>query len=282
MTTPTEQLYLTLTPEQIDDYCFRAPPGDQNMLHMFGGQVLAQALNATSRTVPEGRHAHSVHAYFLRSGDVGKPIDFFVESLRDGGSFSTRHVVAKQEGKAIFDASLSFKPLEPGHTHQPEAPEVPPPDSFQNDVERREKEGLSLAYTEINPFSVFDIRTVGPMPDEFTEGDDERQGLWIKAANPTSDTLLMQQCLIAYVSDFRLLCSAMKPHGIKFWAKNVLSASLDHALWFHRPFKFDEWFYYDLTGPVAGDARGLNFGRIYDSSGRIIASTAQEGLMRVS
>lgn len=280
MTTSTQQLYNALTPEQIDAYLFMSPASPNPRGRLFGGQVLAQALNTASRTVPEERCAHSMHAYFLRSGDDRKPVIFYVEPLRDGGSFSTRHVVAKQNGKAILNASVSFKVAEEGLSHQPDAPDVPAPLTLPNDLERRREHGLAEAYADYDVFNAFDFRTVGPLPDEFEKGDSKTQGIWIKPTAPVSDSILMQQCLLAYLSDVRLMVSAMKPHGLKFWGENVQAASLDHALWFHRPFNFDDWLYYDQSGPVCADARGLNLGRLFDSSGQLIASAAQEGLMR--
>lgn len=281
MTTPIEQLYEFLTPDQHDTYLFSSPEHTTHLRHIFGGQVLAQALSAATRTVPEERQAHSMHAYFLRSGDNRKQVMFHVEPLRDGGSFSTRHVVAKQDGKAIFNVTISFKIPEQGLEHQPEAPDFPSPDSFQNDLEYRKENGLSLAYADRDPFSTFDYRTVGSLPDQFQKGDSQTQGLWIKTADPASESVLMQQCLVAYLSDYRLMTSAIKPYGLKFWDESFQSGSLDHAIWFHRPFKFDQWLYYDMVGPVCSDARGLNYGRFYDSSGQLVASTVQEGLMRV-
>ena len=281
MTTPTQQLHLSLTPEQIEPHLFSSPAVPSHLGHIFGGQAMAQALSAASRTVPAERHAHSLHARFLRSGDDNKPVQFHVESLRDGGSFSTRQVLAEQDEKVILHATVSYKVPEPGPIRQPQMPEIPAPSSLMTDQERRRAEGLSFTFAEPNPFSTFEMRTVGPLPEQFTAGEGDTQGVWMKAASPASDSVLMQQCLLAYVSDFRLMCSSMKPHGLKFHDENLQYGSLDHSLWFHRPFRFDDWFYYDLVGAVSADARGLNFGRLYDSNGQLIASTAQEGLMRV-
>lgn len=281
MTTSTQQLFAALTPDQIDADLFISPPSASAMNRLFGGQMLASTLNAASRTVPEGRYAHSMHAYFLRSGGNEIPVVFYVDRIRDGGSFTTRNVVAKQDGKAIINASISYKVPEQGIEHQPQCPEAPDPLSLQNDVERRKQQGLSLAYVDHDIFSTFDLRTVGPLPDEFEPGDSETQGVWIKTTAPASDSVLMQQCLLSYLSDIRLMVSAMKPHGLQFWGEKVQAASLDHALWFHRPFTFDDWIYYDLAGPVSADGRGLNYGRFYDRSGQLIASSAQEGLMRI-
>lgn len=281
MTTPTEQLCLSLTPEQIDTFLFKSPAIPCNLTHIFGGQVLAQSLSAASRTVTEDRRAHSLHAYFLRSGNKDKPVVFYVEPLRDGGSFSTRHVVAKQDGKAIFNASISYKVPESGLQHQPTAPDAPPPLSLEKDVDRRTANGLSRAYIDPDTFSAFEFRTFGALPEEFSEGDDTTQGIWLRLKGPKPDSMLLQQCMLAFVSDFRLMGSALKPHGLKFVNPKLQSASLDHTLWFHQPFEFDDWLYYDISGPTSADSRGLNFGRFYDSNGQLIASTAQEGLMRI-
>jgi len=238
--------------------------------------MLGQALSAASRTVSEERFAHSMHGYFLRSGDNNKPVVFYVEVLRDGGSFSTRNVVAKQGGKAIFNASVSFKVSEPEHpeqrSHQPVAPKVPSPSSLQSDWERRKAKGFPDTYADLDPFSVFDFRTVGPLFDEVKEGDSDAHGYWVKATESALESVLMQQCLIAYLSDIRMLAGALMPHGLKPMDEGIHCTSLDHSIWFHQPFQFDDWLYHDLVGPVSADARGLNFGRFYDVNGQLIAS----------
>jgi acyl-CoA thioesterase-2 len=282
----TEQLYDLLKPEQLDPYLFRCPPSDSPLPNLFGGQVMAQSLNAALQTVPENRIMHSMHAYFLRPGKANTPIIFEVDPIRDGGSFTTRRVVARQNGKAIFNTSISFMEQEEGFEHQTDMPKVPAPEELATDDERMD------AFKQANPdfkglpkvdkFNVFEIRTNGKLLVE--AGTKKREpvlGFWLKTTSPLPDDQIMHQTLLAYASDFRLMGTSLLPHGVNFYTSNMQAASLDHALWIHRPLKLDDWIYYDLSGPNAQGGRGLNFGRFYNRDGVLVASTAQEGLIRL-
>ncbi|GAA5315347.1 MAG: acyl-CoA thioesterase II [Candidatus Pelagadaptatus aseana] len=282
----TEKLYASLKPEQLDPYLFRSPAADSPLPNLFGGQVMAQSLNAAIQTVPEDRMMHSMHAYFLRPGKPNTPIIFDVDPIRDGGSFTTRRVVAKQNGKAIFNTSISFMAEEEGFEHQMDMPDVPAPDSLPTDEERK------AAFQKANPdfkglpnvdkFNVFEIRTNGKLLMEAAgEKRDPQLGFWFKTVEPLANDPIIHQTLLAYASDFRLMGTSLLPHGVNFYTTNMQAASLDHALWIHRDFKADEWIYYDISGPNAQGGRGLNFGRFFSHDGTLIASTAQEGLIRL-
>lgn len=283
--TPTEKLCSLLETEQLDRLLFRSRPAPSELPHVFGGQVLAQALNAAIRTVIDDRQIHSLHAYFLRPGDINRPIIFDVDPIRDGGSFTTRRVVAKQNGKAIFNAAFSFQLPEQGLEHQDEMPEIPMPQSLRADkdeIEHLRKENITL---ELPPngdiFGAFELRTLGPLPFLQAKQPIARQGYWLKTVNPVAGDQSIHQALLAYMSDYRLMGTALIPHGVMFHDANMQAASLDHSMWFHASFRADEWLYYDMDSPISVGGRGLNFGRIYTADGRLVASTAQEGLMRV-
>lgn len=279
--TATEKFSQVLQPEQLDRFLFRSPPVPSELSHIFGGQVLAQALSAGTRTVEVAHHTHSMHVYFLRAGNIDAPVFYHVDPVRDGGSFSTRRVLAKQDGKDILMAAISYKSSEQGVAHQPSMPKVPAPDSLPTDLQRRQVRSEELEFVVPDAFKAFDYKTVGPLPEEEQDAPFENQGFWFKTKDKAPESLLAHQCLLAYATDIRLMDSAMRPHGLRYTDKNLLVASMDHALWFHRPFRVDRWLYYDLAGPVASDGLGLNFGRLYDEQGILIASAAQEGLMRM-
>ena len=283
--TPTEKLCSLLETEQLDRLLFRSCPAPSELPHVFGGQVLAQALNAAIRTVVDDRQIHSLHAYFLRPGDINRPIIFDVDPIRDGGSFTTRRVVAKQNGKAIFNAAFSFQIPEQGLEHQDEMPEIPLPQTLRADIDEIEqlrKENPTLALPPNGDiFGAFELRTHGPLPFLQPKQPIARQGYWLKTVNPVAGDQSIHQALLAYMSDYRLMGTALIPHGVMFHDANMQAASLDHSMWFHAPFRADEWLYYDMDSPISVGGRGLNFGRIYTADGRLVASTAQEGLMRV-
>jgi acyl-CoA thioesterase-2 len=268
--------------EAIELNLFRGRSPDQDRQRVFGGQVLAQALTAAYRTVEE-RLAHSFHAYFLRPGDVKVPILYEVDRIRDGGSFTTRRVVAIQHGRPIFHLSASFQAHESGYEHQAPMPDAPSPDELPTSAERRE-EMRKHAPPELAHWfsreSAMEEREVNSINWFKPEKQAPHQCIWFKANGKVVDDPALQQALLAYASDMSLLDAATMPHGISFLDDDMQIASLDHAMWFHRPFRADEWLLYVLDSPSASNARGLSRGSIYAQNGDLVASVAQEGLMR--
>ncbi|HXF08615.1 MAG TPA: acyl-CoA thioesterase II [Candidatus Acidoferrales bacterium] len=270
--------------ETLDENLFRGTSADLGGFSVFGGQVVAQALVAAQRTLDPARSAHSLHAYFLRPGDMKASIVYQVECLRDGKSFSTRRVLALQHGKPIFSLSASFQVTEDGLDHQAPAPQAPPPESLPTEQELRAR----LAERVPEPLRRFlnrevgiEMRPVAPV-DFFTpERRAPIQQVWLRVAHPLPDEPGLHRALLAYASDFNLLGTSLLPHGITFFQGNLQGASLDHALWFHRPFRIDDWILYHMESPSASGARGFNLGGFYTRDGRRIASSAQEGLLRL-
>lgn len=262
---------------------------------IFGGQVLGQSLSAAAQTVPPDRSVHSLHGYFLRAGDVTRPILYDVERLRDGRSFTTRRVIARQAqetgetsaidraGEAIFSLEASFQVHEEGFEHQDPMPEVPPPESLPSEralalaIADRLPEALRQMATAERPI---EIRPVEPRTPLQPKPMPPKRYLWYRAIDKLPDDPALHQYLLAYASDFSFLGTALDPHGISWLTPGMQVASLDHALWFHRPFRFDEWVLYAVDSPSASGARGLVRGRFFDRAGRLIASSTQEGLMR--
>lgn len=272
-----------LTLERIEDNIFRGESRDIGSAQVYGGQVLGQALSAAHQTV-EGRVAHSLHAYFLRRGDKNAPILYDVDRSRDGGSFSVRRVVAIQHGRPIFNLAASFQIPEEGLSHQSVMPVVPGPDGLQDatelstDMLERIPQKMRRYLTEKRPFEFRPVK-----PSDFTRPQklEPLRHVWIKAVDKLPDDDSLHQSLLAYVSDYELLGTATLPHGLAFGRGNVLMASLDHALWFHRQFRIDDWLLYSLDSPNASGARGLARGQFFTQDGTLIASSAQEGLIRV-
>jgi len=250
---------------------------------VFGGQVLGQALSAAHLTV-EGRVAHSLHAYFLRRGDMAAPIVYEVDRARDGGSFSVRRVVAIQHGRPIFNMAASFQVPEDGIEHQAEMPDVGGPDGLPDVTDvpdavlQRVPEKMRRFLTDKRPF---EFRPVRPVNFVEPEKLPPYKQVWIRAVERLPDDAALHQNLLAYVSDYELLGTATLPHGLPFARGTVQMASLDHALWFHRPCRVDEWLLYSFDTPNAGGARGFARGQIFRQDGTLVASTAQEGLVRV-
>lgn len=269
--------------EQLDGDRFRGQSRDIGAPQVFGGQVLGQALMAAGRTV-ENRTAHSLHAYFLRRGDVAAPIEYAVDRARDGSSFSSRRVVAVQHGRAIFHMAASFQRVESGIEHQVVMPEVPGPDGLP-DRSEVPAEVLVQLHEKLRTYLLrkrpFLIRPVNPPDLLHPEKTEPVKYVWIKAVDTLPDDPLLHQALFAYVSDYELLSTATLPHAINFRDSNVQMASLDHAVWFHRPFRADEWLLFSYDSPSASGSRGLARGLVFGQDGRLVASTAQEGLMRV-
>jgi len=271
--------------EELEVNIFRGVSRDIGSGRVYGGQVLAQALVAAGRTVQPGRTAHSLHSYFILPGDVGAPIVYFVERLRDGRSFTTRRVTAIQHGQAIFEMSASFQDAEPGITHQAEMPDVAPPESLEPDLDRlraaadRIPERLRQFFTRELPF---DWRTVGGRDPLSREPRPPVRCAWFRARGtiPTADAL-PHQSVLAYASDYGLLGTAFLPHGLVFQTPGLQAATLDHAIWFHRPFRADEWLLYATDSPSAAGARAFARGAVFTRDGRLVASVAQEGLVRL-
>lgn len=269
--------------EQIEDNIYRGQSRDIGSAQVFGGQVVGQALSAAHHTV-ENRRAHSLHAYFLRRGDMNAPIIYEVDRARDGGSFSVRRVVAIQHGRPILNLAASFQVPEKGLEHQAEMPEVPGPEGLQDatevadDVLARIPEKMRRYLTDKRPF---EFRPVRPM--SFTEPEvlPPVKHVWIRAVDKLPDDASLHQNLLAYVSDYELLGTSTLPHGLLFGRGNVLMASLDHALWFHREARVDDWLLYAFDSPNASGARGFARGQFFTRDGVMVASSAQEGLVRV-
>jgi acyl-CoA thioesterase II len=278
------ELIRLLDLEEIEQNHYRATSPNEGWQRVYGGQVLGQALVAASRTVPPDRHAHSLHGYFLRPGDTTIPILYKVDRIRDGRSFTTRRVVAIQHGQAIFNMSISFQIAEAGLSHQFEMPEAPEPETLPDERELREQWAASLPPEQRESFNrerPIDFRPVDPVNAFAPEQRPPRQLCWMKCRDRLPDDPRLHQCVLAYLSDWSLLDTATLPHAISFVQQNVQMASLDHAMWFHRPFRADEWLLYVQDSPSASGARGLNRGLVFSRDGRLVASAAQEGLIRI-
>lgn len=279
-----QELVELLALERIEENLFRGQSQDLGWGLVYGGQVLGQALSAAVQTVPGERAAHSLHAYFLRPGDVSRPIVYDVDRIRDGRSFTTRRVVAIQNGRAIFHLSASFQVDEPGFDHQDPMPDAPSPASLRTDRERavewakRLPEPMRERATSPRPF---EMRTVDPDDDPFApEPRPARKQFWLRASGELPDDPALHRYLLAYASDFSFLTTSLRPHGASWLDPSMQVASLDHAMWFHRPFRVDEWLLHDVDSPSASSARGLVRGRVFASDGTLVASTVQEGLIR--
>ncbi|WP_089105208.1 acyl-CoA thioesterase [Streptomyces hyaluromycini] len=272
--------------EQIEENIFRGQSRSAVVPRVFGGQVAAQALVAAGRTVPADRHAHSLHAYFLRPGDPGAPIVYTVERLRDGRSFTTRRAVAVQHGRPIFALSASFQLDEEGLEHQTPMPPAPDPATLPTSAERlRGYDHLDPAVVEkfIEAREAIDLRYVEEPPfGKYGEPREPHSQVWFRTNGKLDDDPLLHVVLATYVSDMTLLDSVLLAHGRGGWAVgDVVGASLDHAMWFHRPFRADEWLLYDQESPSAHGGRGLGQARIYTQDGSLAISVIQEGVVRV-
>lgn len=269
--------------ERIEQNLFRGQSQDLGWGAVFGGQVLGQALSAAAQTVPAERHVHSLQASFLRQGDARRPIVYEVDPLRDGSSFTTRRVLAVQGGKPIFALTASFQVDEPGFDHAAPLPDVPGPEGLPSELEIAQRHAaripeplrpMALAERPIEIRPVQHVNLLAPKPAP------PRRQLWYRATGRLPDDPAVHRYLLAYASDFNFLITAMLPHGVSWLTPGMQVASLDHAMWFHRPFRMDDWLLYDVESPSASGARGLVTGRFYDRSGALVASVAQEGLMR--
>lgn len=282
MTEILQKLTDLLEAERIDKYLFigQSPRLPQRV---FGGQVMAQALYAASNTLEEPLPAHSMHAYFLRPGDPSRQIVYEVDPIRDGRSFTTRRVVAKQDGVAIFNTAVSFHRREEGLEHQFSAPEVPAPESLETDREywQRVEEETGEKFVDSLIMSPIERRPVSRR--SYTDPDlrEPLQHYWFRVPGDVGDDPVRHQILLAYMSDFALLGTALLPHPYSGHSREVQTASLDHAIWFHRPCRVDDYLLYTMDSPVSHGSRGFSRGSFYDREGVLVASTAQESLMRL-
>ena len=284
MTSPVSELIDLLSLERLEDNLFRGQSRDIGTKYVFGGQVLGQALSAAQATMTKPRDAHSLHAYFLRAGDVEHPIVYTVDRTRDGGSFSVRRVTAIQHGQVIFFCAASFHEDQAGGEHQLSMPEVPKPEDIEPS-RTVPPEVLATLPTKVQRWlsrqGPFEFRHVYPRDELRPPKRPPYQQVWFRLSERVGDAPELHRALLAYASDFHLLGTATFPHGISYYQPNVQMASLDHGLWFHRPFRADDWLLYSLDSPTAQGGRGLARGLIYDRDGHLVASSAQEGLIRV-
>ena len=281
---PLNQIIKTLDLEEIELNHYLATSPNEGWQRVYGGQVIGQALVAASRTVSSNRSAHSLHGYFLRAGDTTIPILYKVDRIRDGKSFTTRRVVAVQRGQAIFTMSISFQIDEGGLSHQFDMPKVPSPDSLPTEDELRREQAKSWPKEFQESFSgssAIKVKPVDPVDLLNPEPAQATQRCWMRCGEALPNDPRIHQCVLAYLSDWSLLDTASRPHAVSFMQDNVQVASLDHAMWFHRPFRADEWLLYDQDSPSASGARGFNRGLIYNQTGKLVASTTQEGLLRI-
>jgi acyl-CoA thioesterase-2 len=273
-----DDLVALLDLEGIEVNHFRGHNPDEARVRIFGGQVAGQALVAAGRTVPNDRFVHSLHAYFLRPGDPKVPVLYEVDRIRDGRSFTTRRTVAVQHGVAIFHLSASFQLPEEGPEHQDPMPPAPEPESLPTFAERFRPYAEALGEWYSRPRPIDTRHTQDPYVSK--ERRPPRQQVWFRADGELPEDPLLRACVLAYASDMTLLDSVLLPHGISWHDEEFMGASLDHAMWFHRPFRTDRWLLYDQASPSATGARGLAQGQIFDGDGRLVVSVVQEGLVR--
>jgi len=279
-----KELVELITLEQIADRVYQGHNYITPWRRVFGGQVLGQALHAAYQTVPADRYAHSMHGYFILAGDVEKPIVYEVDTIRDGGSFTTRRVVAKQDGVPIFNMAASFQLQQEGFDHQISMPNVLPPDALLNDYDQIQhlQEAHPKLYkrlTIIHPNAI-EFRPVENFYKGMPKQRQPYRHVWFKSREQCTLDLPMQHQLLAYASDYNLLTTAAVPHLSEALRSELFFASLDHAIYFHRDFKIDDWLLYATDSPSAGGSRGFSRGNIFDEEGRLIASVVQEGLIR--
>lgn len=270
--------------ERLEDNLFRGHSRDIGTRYVFGGQVLGQALSAAQQTVDVARVAHSLHGYFLRAGDVEAPIVYHVDRARDGHSFSARRVEAIQHGEPILNCAVSFQTEECGFEHQSSMPDVPKPDDLEprHALPAAELEKLPPKLQRwLSPDGPFEYRFVWPRDELHPTKRPPWQHIWFRLSQRIDATPALHRALLAYASDYHLIGTALLPHGVSYLTPGLQLASLDHALWFHRPFRVDDWLLYACESPTAQGGRGLVRGQMFDLAGRLVASTAQEGLLRL-
>ena len=281
MSKALDELLGLLDLEQIEVNIFRGRSPDERVQRVFGGQVAGQAMVAAGRTVPADRPVHSLHAYFIRPGDPAVPIVYTVDRVRDGRSFSTRRVSAIQHGQTIFTLSASFHRPEPGPEHADPMPAAPPPETIEPNVARLARLlGPDRMRPHMHPI---DVRSVGPLSAEAARDRSLRTTsnlVWLRVDAELGDDPLLHVCLMTYASDMTLLDSVLTGHGLSWSDGRTSGASLDHAMWFHRPFRADRWLLYAQESPAAYGARGLARGQVFSESGELVVSVMQEGLVR--
>jgi len=276
----TDELLSLLDLETIEDGLYRGRQPDTSLQRVFGGQVASQALVAATRTVDGGRAVHSLHAYFLHPGDTAVPIVYDVERTRDGRSFSTRRVVARQHGRTIFYLSASFQVPEDGLEHQDSMPDVPPPEDSPElgdvlaKISGRPRDDWDREWAALDVRYAAEVGAPGHRRDPVSR-------VWLKSSGPIGDDPVVHAAVLTYASDLTLLSAAVLPHGTYIGDPRLQPASLDHAMWFHRPFRADEWLLYDQSSPSASGGRGLATGRLFTADGDLAVSVVQEGLLRL-
>ncbi len=277
-----KELLSVMDLEQIETNIFRGPSHDVGAHHVFGGQVLSQALHAAILTVAPDRHPHSMHAYFILPGDQTKPIVYIVEQVRDGGSFSTRRVRAVQNGHDIFVTAISFQLEQEGLNHQIEVPDVTPPEKLSSDQDLLKKyaDQLPPGFKRFLLPRPIEFRPVDPLNFILPERQEPVRYVWIRAKGKVPGDQAIQKRLLAYASDYNLLTTAIQPHQHEVSYFHLQLASIDHAMWFHRPFDLANWHLYAVDSPSASNSRGFTRGSIFDQNGLLVASVVQEGLMR--
>jgi len=278
-----KELEALLDLERIDDNLFRGIQPETGLQRVFGGQVAAQALVAATRTMSPDYFVHSLHSYFLLPGDIEVPIVYDVEAIRDGRSFATRRVVARQHGRPIYFMTASFQITEDGFDHQDQMPDVRPPEEALDlaDLSRARSTDASEVWDK--DWAALDVRYLGNSRVGGVEEDPTkpaRAQMWIRVSDRLADNRITQAAAFTFASDLTLLGSTLITHGVLIGTPKVQAASLDHTIWFHRPFRADEWWLYDQHSPSASGARGLGLARIFSQDGRLVASVAQEGLIR--
>lgn len=283
MTQTLETLIALLALEPLEENLFRGQSHDLGYRQLFGGQVLGQSLSAAYQTLSSNRQLHSLHGYFLRPGNAQHPVVYQVERMRDGGSFSARRITAIQKGEVIFCGMASFQEPESGFEYQIVMPDVPGPEHLPTDV------ALMQRWSERIPQRIRDrlparkpieLRPVGLQNPLDPDPQEPIQHFWLRADGPLPSVQAVHRYLLAYASDFFLVATALLPHGVSLWQKDLQLASLDHALWFHQNVQADQWLLYSLESPWSGQGRGLARGHFFSQSGTLVASVAQEGLMR--
>jgi len=283
MSRAMEKLLSILDLERLEQDLFRGNSPQEGWQRVFGGQVIAQALIAAQRTIADDRHVHSLHGYFMRPGDPAVPIVYEVDRIRDGSSFNTRRVVAIQHGKAIFSLSASFQVDEPGLDHQIDMPDIPPPESLIGEADLKER-FLKNAPDNVRRYwereRPIEMRPVSLEHYISREKLAPLQNIWVRANGTVPPDRRIQAAILAYLSDMTLLDTALFAHGMSVFSSKIQAASLDHSMWFHRPCAMDDWMLYAQDSPSATGARGLTRGGLYTRDGILIASVAQEGLIR--
>lgn len=280
--TNVDDLCKALDLEQIEDNIFRGTNHDIGANHVFGGQVLSQALHAAILTTPSDRMVHSMHGYFILPGDLQHPIIYMVDQVRDGGSFTTRRVKAIQHGKDIFIMAISFQLAQEGLTHQVPMPEIVAPDDLQSDQDLLNQfaDRLPESFKRFLRPRPIEFRPVDPFNFILPEKQEPLRHVWFRSKGEIPDDPTIHQRLLAYASDYNLLTTAIQPHQDEIQIHQVQLASIDHAMWFHRPFNMNDWLLYEVDSPSASNARGFTRGSIFSRDGTLVASVAQEGLIR--